>query len=633
MKKRSFFHTVRVMFPMAFHAAPLRFILINVLGISQSVVMGANTLLLSNFVNELIASVGKGRFEAALIAATAFYVCGIIGYQLLNTLFNYALTEFLEVCDETYRYEFNEKISKLFPLAFEQSESLDEIQKAQAGRDDANVFMFHMIGIIDMVPPYLVFFAIYAASLNPVLLLCIVISFVPSIVTLYMQRNIFYSYEDTAAPVRRKYQGYRKCLTDLAFIKETRVLRAVPFFFGKMKAEQQQLCEKEAAVRTKANGLDAINQTVGMLGYLGAVLILVVSVLRGSISVGAFAAVYYALNSLFDMVFALVCGFLGSAVGSLPAVENYVAFLEKDPGRSWKDVPRMGKAMRFSDVSFTYPSAKAPSIEHLNLTIPEKEHLAIVGENGAGKSTLAKLILGLYPPTEGAVTVDSVGTQLRGAEPKSAECTAETDGAKPARASDADSQPDDRKTVRAQRACVSPAETAIAQDGCIGRSAVFQNYMRYQMTLQDNVTISDPKKNAPVKPMLERTGLKPEAVAQCSELMLSREFEGIDLSGGLWQQVAIARGQYREHDLIVLDEPTAAIDPVEESAVYEKFLQMVKGKTAVIVTHRLASARLADRILVMEKGRIAEAGTHEELLAAGGLYSRMWKAQAESYQG
>lgn len=106
-------------------------------GISQSVVMGANTLLLSNFVNELIASVGKGRFEAALIAATAFYVCGIIGYQLLNTLFNYALTEFLEICDETYRYEFNEKISKLFPLAFEQSESLDEIQKAQAGRDDA----------------------------------------------------------------------------------------------------------------------------------------------------------------------------------------------------------------------------------------------------------------------------------------------------------------------------------------------------------------------------------------------------------------------------------------------------------------------------------------------------------------
>lgn len=196
------------MFPMAFHAAPLRFILINVLGISQSVVMGANTLLLSNFVNELIASVGKGRFEAALIAATAFYVCGIIGYQLLNTLFNYALTEFLEICDETYRYEFNEKISKLFPLAFEQNESLDEIQNAQAGRDDGECFHVpydrHHSTWFRRIWYFLRF---NAASLNPVLLLCIVISFVPSIVTLYMQRNIFYSYEDTGSAGQTEISG------------------------------------------------------------------------------------------------------------------------------------------------------------------------------------------------------------------------------------------------------------------------------------------------------------------------------------------------------------------------------------------------------------------------------------------
>ena len=108
-----------------------------------------------------------------------------------------------------------------------------------------------------------------------------------------------------------------------------------------------------------------------------------------------------------------------------------------------------------------------------------------------------------------------------------------------------------------------------------------------------------------------------------------RDFTAI--SDGQRQRILLARAICQEPEIIVLDEPTAAIDPVEESAVYEKFLQMVKGKTAVIVTHRLASARLADRILVMEKGRIAEAGTHEELLAAGGLYSRMWKAQAENY--
>lgn len=123
------------------------------------------------------------------------------GYRLpaVNTLFNYALTEFLEICDETYRYEFNEKISKLFPLAFEQNESLDEIQKAQAGRDDANVFMFHMIGIIDMVPPYLVFFAIYAAS-RTLFCCCVFDDFICAVHrdTVHAA-EYFYSYEDTAA--------------------------------------------------------------------------------------------------------------------------------------------------------------------------------------------------------------------------------------------------------------------------------------------------------------------------------------------------------------------------------------------------------------------------------------------------
>lgn len=111
------------------------------------------------------------------------------------------------------------------------------------------------------------------------------------------------------------------------------------------------------------------------------------------------------------------------------------------------------------------------------------------------------------------------------------------------------------------------------------------------------------------------------------ETMLSREFEGVDLSGGQWQRVAIARGFYRSHDLIILDEPTAAVDPLEETLIYQKFAEMAADKTAVIVTHRLGSARIADRIVVMDAGRIAAIGTHEELLHAGGLYAEMYQAQ------
>ena len=160
---------------------------------------------------------------------------------------------------------------------------------------------------------------------------------------------------------------------------------------------------------------------------------------------------------------------------------------------------------------------------------------------------------------------------------------------------------------------------------------MFQNYMRYQMTLQDNVTISDPKKNAPVKPLLERTGLKPEAVVQCSELMLSREFEGIDLSGGLWQQVAIARGQYREHDLIVLDEPTAAIDPVREQQIYQKFLKLYQDTTTIMITHRLGATSLCDWIIAIEDGKAMEQGPHEDLMAKNGIYYEMYETQRRWY--
>lgn len=152
------------------------------------------------------------------------------------------------------------------------------------------------------------------------------------------------------------------------------------------------------------------------------------------------------------------------------------------------------------------------------------------------------------------------------------------------------------------------------------------------MTLAENVRISDFTGSREPGTLLEGTGLDSERIRNCDNVMLSREFGGIELSGGLWQQVAIARGRYREHEIIVLDEPTAALDPMTESAVYHRFLEMVKGKTAFIVSHRLGSARLADRILVMQDGRLEEDGTHEELLGKNGLYRKMWEAQAESYQ-
>ena len=168
------------------------------------------------------------------------------------------------------------------------------------------------------------------------------------------------------------------------------------------------------------------------------------------------------------------------------------------------------------------------------------------------------------------------------------------------------------------------------------KSAIFQNYQRYQMTLENNIIISalsHKRTEYDMDQICAKAGLdvSNKEFQEGYSTMLSKEFGGVDLSGGLWQRIAISRALYRESDYIVLDEPTSAIDPLEESKIYENFAKITKGKSALIVTHRLGSVRLADRIIVLKKGEIVESGTHSELMELKGEYAKLYLMQQQLY--
>ena len=240
-------------------------------------------------------------------------------------------------------------------------------------------------------------------------------------------------------------------------------------------------------------------------------------------------------------------------------------------------------------VSFTYPGSQNAVLNDVNLSI-SNETVAIVGMNGAGKSTLIKLLTGIYTPDSGRVTINGLDTALSSVDAL-----------------------------------------------CSNTSGIFQNFQKYKIGLRDNAAISDMERDTTdgeLTDLLNQVNLKEqtEALPNGLDTMLSADFDGVELSGGQWQRLAIARGLHRKHGIIVLDEPTSAIDPIEEKYLYEQFANIAKGKTAVIVTHRMSSARIADRIVVMHDGTIVEEGTHERLMALGGRYAWMFKKQASWYQ-
>lgn len=244
----------------------------------------------------------------------------------------------------------------------------------------------------------------------------------------------------------------------------------------------------------------------------------------------------------------------------------------------------------FENVSFTYPYQNEPSLKNINLKIRDKERLSIVGENGSGKTTLVKLLLRLYEPTDGRILLNGIDVK----------------------------EIDYKEYLKLF-------------------STVFQDFKIFAFKILDNVTSLENKAAdlTGVHNSLEKVGLssKINALDKGVETYLFKIYEedGIELSGGEAQKLAIARALYKDAPVVILDEPTAALDPKAEYDIYTKFLSLVDSKTAVFISHRLSSTKFCDRIVVLREGKIVETGSHSELLSQNGYYAELFHMQANFY--
>ncbi|MDD6769456.1 ABC transporter ATP-binding protein [Inconstantimicrobium porci] len=587
----------RKMVSMTAKACPIYFTFLCATGISNAVFATLNIVCSKNMFESAGRYASKTcEFKEIFFSILILAAC-LIMTQITNGLLNFVGNDFCTKVGGRIEEKLNMKSSKISPVDFENPRLLDDINKAEQGQDSGVLVVKVFVDIVTFYIPSFIFTGIYFYSLSPVLVLSIFIIFIPTLLSQVFKIKLFAGLEDKAAPVRRKYNYYEKCMTDKDYFKETRLLGGNDFFKNAYKKSLVKLNEYYFETKKRSAFMEFSIKLLTLGGYVIVLLILVKCVLDKSISIAAFAAVFNSLIVIVMRMREIICTRIGIIFENIGTAENFIRFLDIQERKGSDTVINGVPEVIMNKVSFAYPGNRVESISNVSIHINSGETVAIVGENGAGKSTLVRLLTGIYLPDEGSVTID--GHDTRNISMKSL---------------------------------------------FNNTSGVFQKFQKYKMTLGENVSISDTESgqagddrdvhNSRIGQAINKADLEvsDEKFLEGYDTMLSREFDGIDLSGGQWQRVAIARGFYKKHNMIVLDEPTAAIDPIEETKLYKKFKQMSQGKTAVIVTHRLGSAKIADKIVVLDKGKIVQIGTHDELINKDGKYKEMYEAQSKWYK-
>lgn len=477
---------------------------------------------------------------------------------------------------------------------FEDAEFQDKLERARRQSSGRMTLMGQLFGQMQD----LITVATLATGLivyNPWLILLLIVALVPAFVGEAHFNARTYSLDFGRTPERRELDYVRQTAASVETAKEVKIFGLNRFLTDRYRELSESFYAANRSIAQSRALWGGIFTGIGTLGYYAAYAWIIFSTLGGVLSLGDLTFLSGSFLRLRGLLQGILTSFSSTAAQAL-YLEDLFSFFDVTPQilspASARAVPKpIREGFVFDNVGFKYPGAETWAVRGLSFDLRAGETLALVGENGAGKTTIVKLLARLYDPVEGRITLD--GHDLR------------------------EYDLDDLR-------------------GAIG--VIFQDFVRYNLTASDNIAVGQIEARddrTRIIAAAERSMAAPviERFADKYDQMIGKRFRnGIELSGGEWQKLAIARAYMREAEVLILDEPTAALDARAEYEVFQRFKELSAGKTAILISHRFSSVRMADRILVLAGGRVDSAGTHDELLAQSGRYAELFELQAAGYR-